>query len=416
MKQVAQIVFPSSLRVLLFWQMPLLILLATGCVSYHKGYIVTGVESSSRREETVSAIKEVSLIPVVSANGVRVMAEGAAESSLQEKVRTVMHQKEKIVTIGLFPGVVAMDSPMLAFVLPIYNAVIIGAPTLASLCFEPFTSDYSETDYHGLAAFGLLGAYKYCKTAPDATTNMTRIIQRDIPRRIPLAGVKVKCDISEVSFSDFGVTDDHGKVDFTLAGLPKRRADVVLTIQDVTRNPYANLLTQYIRKPETYRMSFMGGDVASTVGVRSNLLKPATWKPEPVALAQLTAVGTSVASAQTLSEWFYNSLAETRYFALMARSDTAAILKEQKFQRNDNCDDTGCLVEMGKILSVRRMIGGSIGEVGEQAVFTARMVDVETGEIVATAKSSAAKDSATVLKMIEDGCEALCNDYAERRK
>lgn len=435
MQQVTHIVFRSSLRVLLFWSMPILVLLATGCVSLHKGYVVTGARSSACKEQVVNEIAQVYLTPAVADGQLRVLAQAMTESSMREITTSITQRREKRLTIGLFPGIMSTidEDPSyspggnlaITLFLPLgvvfMNALTLGLPTLDSLFYTPFCADYrynrelkngALVTPHG--ALGLMGVCKYSRDTPVLNKEAIRVIQQGIVQCIPLSGVKVKCDIPEVSFSDVGESDANGTVEFKPSIVPKRRSDVILSLIDAAKNPYAGLLREYIGKPETYRVAFNGGDAEPTVSARLHALKSATWKPEPVALAPLTAAGTSVASAQTLSEWFYNSLAETRYFTLMARSDMETILKEQKFQRSDNCDDTGCLVEMGKILSVRRMIGGSIGNVGEQAVFTARMVDVETGEILATSKTAGVRDSAAMLKMIEEGCEALCNDYAER--
>jgi hypothetical protein len=407
------------------WIFPLVAcFLECGCTSFHRGYVNTGrTYVYCDKVTSVADIDGVILSPSIQNDRFAVAVTAPCKLTYKEVVKKQTDRKEKMLTVGFYPALPAYKTVGKGGEAFRFTALfmILGllTPVINMPC-QPFVSYYDPAEHsidRLIHAVAWLGAFKWLKAAPPQIDVTERVIQSGIEKTLPLGQIRVECSIPAISYRDSGVTDERGRVEFTMAALPTRKTDVELRISDVMRSPYASMLGKHVGQSQTYRMAFSGNNAELPVtSYTPRVLKPPTWKPEAVALAQLTAVGTSVASAQTLSEWFYNSLAETRYFALMARSDTAAILKEQKFQRNDNCDDTGCLVEIGKILSVRRMIGGSIGEVGEKAVFTARMVDVETGEIVATAKTSSAKDSASILKMIEDGCEALCNDFAERRK
>ena len=69
----------------------------------------------------------------------------------------------------------------------------------------------------------------------------------------------------------------------------------------------------------------------------------------------------------------------------MERSQMDKILKEQAFQSSGNCDQSECAVEIGKLLSVDRMIVGSVGRIGDLYTVQARILDVQTGEIVFSA-------------------------------
>ena len=100
-----------------------------------------------------------------------------------------------------------------------------------------------------------------------------------------------------------------------------------------------------------------------------------------IAVAGLDALGISPEEAQTLTENLRDALVNTGYFKVVSRADMDRILKEQEFQRTDNCTDTECLVEMGRLLAVQKMVGGSIGRVGKVYNVTARLVDVENGGI-----------------------------------
>jgi len=59
------------------------------------------------------------------------------------------------------------------------------------------------------------------------------------------------------------------------------------------------------------------------------------------------------------------------------------IIKEQGFQQS-GCSTDECMVEVGKLIGVEKIIGGSISQVGNVFSVSARIVNVETGEIETT--------------------------------
>ena len=60
------------------------------------------------------------------------------------------------------------------------------------------------------------------------------------------------------------------------------------------------------------------------------------------------------------------------------------ILKEQGFQQT-GCATSECAVEVGNMLGVQQMIGGSIGKLGDMYTVSVRIIDVETGTVLNTA-------------------------------
>jgi hypothetical protein len=68
---------------------------------------------------------------------------------------------------------------------------------------------------------------------------------------------------------------------------------------------------------------------------------------------------------------------------VMERSQMQEILKEQGFQQSGVCTDEGCMVEMGKLLGVQQLVGGSIGKLGSMYLVNLRCIDVKTAKIVA---------------------------------
>ena len=58
-----------------------------------------------------------------------------------------------------------------------------------------------------------------------------------------------------------------------------------------------------------------------------------------------------------------------------------AILQEQGFQQTGACSDASCIVEVGQLLAVHKMLGGSIGLVGRAYSINLRIIDVQSGKI-----------------------------------
>jgi hypothetical protein len=102
--------------------------------------------------------------------------------------------------------------------------------------------------------------------------------------------------------------------------------------------------------------------------------------PVGLAIADLTGI-LNPSELKTLTERLRGSLIQTGYFKIVSKNDMNLILEAQKFSRSSFCDEKSCLIEMGKILAVEKMIGGNVGKVGNRFSVSLRMVDVQTGTI-----------------------------------
>lgn len=91
--------------------------------------------------------------------------------------------------------------------------------------------------------------------------------------------------------------------------------------------------------------------------------------------------GVSENDAASLSDRFREYLIKTGKFRVMERNEMDIILKEQGFQQTGACKDNACLVEMGQLIAVEKIISGSIGKVGSIHTISTKLLDVETGAI-----------------------------------
>ena len=70
----------------------------------------------------------------------------------------------------------------------------------------------------------------------------------------------------------------------------------------------------------------------------------------------------------------------------MERAQMETILKEQGFAQSGACDGSECAVEVGKLLSIDRMVVGSLGQIGSSWSLSLRAVDVSTGEVLGSSR------------------------------
>ena len=129
-------------------------------------------------------------------------------------------------------------------------------------------------------------------------------------------------------------------------------------------------------------------------------------------MADMTAHTLSQGEARTLTEKLHTTLVQTGYFNVLSRSDMKTILEAQQFQRSDACDDSACLVEMGKILAVQKIVSGSIGKVGSTYSLAVRLVDIETGKTEITSDRQLKAEPDQLLDLLEEAGRELALIYA----
>ena len=88
--------------------------------------------------------------------------------------------------------------------------------------------------------------------------------------------------------------------------------------------------------------------------------------------------------ASALSDRLRLELFKTMSFTVVERAMMEQILKEQGFQQS-GCTTNECIVEVGRLIGVEQIAGGSISKIGSTYSVSARLVSVETGKILKTA-------------------------------
>lgn len=91
--------------------------------------------------------------------------------------------------------------------------------------------------------------------------------------------------------------------------------------------------------------------------------------------------GLSADEILTLSDRFRNELIATGKYNVLERNQMKDILTEQGFQQTGVCSEASCIVEVGQLLAVHEMVGGSISKVGKVFSVNLKIIDVGTGKI-----------------------------------
>jgi hypothetical protein len=103
-----------------------------------------------------------------------------------------------------------------------------------------------------------------------------------------------------------------------------------------------------------------------------------------IAVNDLKGTGLDPSTVVIISDRLRSELVNTGAFRVIERAEMESILKEQGFQQSGACDESSCLVEVGQLLGVKRMVAGSVGMVGSFWTISLRILSVETGEILYT--------------------------------
>lgn len=121
-------------------------------------------------------------------------------------------------------------------------------------------------------------------------------------------------------------------------------------------------------------------------------------KRDPIAVLEITGNGIGKGEAKGLTDRLRAELFNTSKFDVMEREQVDEILKEQGFQQTGLCDEASCLVEVGQLIGVKYMVGGSVSKIGNLFSVSARIIEVGTGKIVRTATVDRKGNLEKVLK------------------
>lgn len=97
-----------------------------------------------------------------------------------------------------------------------------------------------------------------------------------------------------------------------------------------------------------------------------------------IAVIDLIPQSTSKMMSAAATDILRSEMVKTGMFIIVERSQMDSILREQGFQQT-GCTDNACAVQMGRLLSAKKILVGEINKIGRTFILTVRIVDVEKG-------------------------------------
>ena len=120
---------------------------------------------------------------------------------------------------------------------------------------------------------------------------------------------------------------------------------------------------------------------------------------QTVAVIDFDASGISQLEATSLTNRFRTAVGDVGAMRLVERGMMEEVLQEQGFQQT-GCTSEECAVEVGQLLGVQNMIGGSIGRVGETFTIDVRMISVQSGiSLMTKQKTYAGKIDGLIIEI-----------------
>jgi len=135
---------------------------------------------------------------------------------------------------------------------------------------------------------------------------------------------------------------------------------------------------------------------------------------EHVAILKFEGSGMSQVDAANITDRFSYELSKTNKFTLIERELLNQIIEEQKTQLS-GCVADECAVEVGRLSGARMVIAGKVSKTFGLHSISARLIDVETGEIVAQVLEADEQDvqvffsqrvKSAALKLAAEGSQA----------
>ena len=120
------------------------------------------------------------------------------------------------------------------------------------------------------------------------------------------------------------------------------------------------------------------GMLAFLIFVGCGSSRKAAEPPLPLLISEFEGrAGVDSGTAQIIRDAFAAELQKTKRFIVVDRKATGAIMEEKQLQ----AAQSGTTAAMPKLQSLRKMISGSIGKLGEDFVFNIKMTDLETANV-----------------------------------
>jgi len=147
--------------------------------------------------------------------------------------------------------------------------------------------------------------------------------------------------------------------------------------------------------------------------VASTAQQPSTLQSRTlIAVLELEANNVPEPEARAIADRLRYHLANQAPFRVLERGRMETILEEVGFQISGACNSEECVIQVGKILGVSKMVAGSVSKVGEIYALQIRLVDVQTSSI----DRQAISDVEGIELVLQEGTRLVAEDLASQEE
>lgn len=116
-----------------------------------------------------------------------------------------------------------------------------------------------------------------------------------------------------------------------------------------------------------------------------------TYQKMKIAVIDLQAKNVPKSITNQISELIRSNIEDTGHLTVIKRTETNELLDEHDIEMQD-CTNTACAIQAGKLLSVQKILIGSVMKLGKATAITVRIVDVQKGFSDYSSKQKAESD------------------------
>lgn len=108
-----------------------------------------------------------------------------------------------------------------------------------------------------------------------------------------------------------------------------------------------------------------------------------------------------------LTEALRVALGQAERCAIQARGEMEKVMREQRIALSTDCDTTACAIEYGQMLSVRKIVVGSVAKIGGTYQVVARLIDVAGGVEERSVSSRRSGSEDVLFVLVDEAAEKL---------
>jgi TolB-like protein len=131
---------------------------------------------------------------------------------------------------------------------------------------------------------------------------------------------------------------------------------------------------------------------------------------ETISVYGLKSIGIPEILASSLQEHLESNLIKYDKYSVLSRNDIEIILKENNYRQANFRSQEDCVIKVGHIVGVDKVVTGTISKVGSTYNLVLKLIDIKTTKIEASANNKYSGSIDSLLNVVELTVEELCRE------